>query len=113
LPDKEPLAARKQWIAGQLKARGELWLDHGAARVIREKGSSLLPVGITQVKGSFSRGEVVSCLSPDGEEVARGLSNYSADEARKLAGHPSDLIPTLLGYEDEPELIHRDNLVIV
>jgi len=113
LPDKEPLAARKQWIAGQLKAKGELWLDVGAARVIREKGTSLLPVGVTRVEGRFMRGEVVTCRAPDGEEIARGLSNYSADEARKLAGHPSEKIPTLLGYEDEPELIHRDNLVVL
>jgi glutamate 5-kinase len=113
LPDKEPLAARKQWIAGQLKAKGELWLDNGAARVIREKGTSLLPVGVTRVEGGFMRGEVVCCRAPDGEEIARGLANYSADEARKLAGHPSEQIRTLLGYEDEPELIHRDNLVIL
>jgi glutamate 5-kinase len=113
MPDKEPLAARKQWIAGQLKAKGELWLDDGAARVIREKGTSLLPVGVTRVEGKFMRGEVVCCRAPDGEEIARGLSNYSADEARKLAGHPSEQIRSLLGYEDEPELIHRDNLVIL
>jgi glutamate 5-kinase len=65
------------------------------------------------VEGRFMRGEVVTCRAPDGEEIARGLSNYSADEARKLAGHPSEKIPTLLGYEDEPELIHRDNLVVL
>ncbi len=112
-PDKEPLAARKQWIAGQLKPRGSLQLDAGASRVIRESGRSLLPVGVTAVKGDFERGEVVSCISDQGLEVARGLVNYSAAEARKIQGRPSEEIEKLLGYVDEPELIHRDNLVLL
>ena len=112
-PDREPLVARKQWIAGQLKPKGRVWLDDGASKVIRTAGRSLLPVGVTRVEGDFDRGEVISCLSPDSMEVARGLSNYASQEARKLAGHPSEQIESLLGYQDEPELIHRDNLVIL
>jgi glutamate 5-kinase len=112
-PDREPLAARKQWIAGQLAAKGELVLDPGAARVVRESGRSLLPVGVTHVKGTFSRGDVVTCLDPDGRPVARGLVNYSADEARRIMRHKADEIERILGYVDEPELIHRDNLVLL
>jgi glutamate 5-kinase len=88
-------------------------LDAGAVRMIREGGKSLLPVGVTRVQGEFGRGEVVACLDPQGREVARGLVNYSAAEATRIAGKPSDVIETVLGYVDEPELIHRDNLVIV
>ena len=112
-PAHGPLAARKQWLANQLKVSGKLMLDAGAAKVIRESGSSLLPIGVTEVEGSFVRGEVVACLGPDGHEVARGLVNYDADEARKIQGKPSGQIEHLLGYVDEPELIHRDNLVLV
>ncbi|MFW2133116.1 PUA domain-containing protein, partial [Ectothiorhodospira haloalkaliphila] len=112
-PDREPLAARKQWIAGQLVSRGELLLDAGAARVIKEAGRSLLPVGVTHVKGRFSRGEVVTCLDPDGRPVARGLVNYAADEARRIMGRRGDEIESILGYVDEPELMHRDNLVVL
>ncbi|OOG24928.1 glutamate 5-kinase [Thioalkalivibrio denitrificans] len=112
-PDREPIAARKQWIAGQLVSKGELVLDSGAARVVRESGRSLLPVGVTHVKGSFSRGDVVTCLDPDGRPVARGLVNYSADESRRIMRHKADEIEGILGYVDEPELIHRDNLVLL
>ncbi|SFM26946.1 glutamate 5-kinase [Ectothiorhodospira mobilis] len=112
-PDQEPLAARKRWIAGQLVSKGELVLDAGAARVIREAGRSLLPVGVTHVKGRFSRGEVVTCLDPDGRPVARGLVNYAADEARRIMRRKADEIEHILGYVDEPELIHRDNLVVL
>lgn len=112
-PDQEPLAARKRWIAGQLVSKGELVLDAGAARVIREAGRSLLPVGVTHVKGRFSRGEVVTCLDPDGRPVARGLVNYAADEARRIMRRKADEIELILGYVDEPELIHRDNLVVL
>ena len=106
------MAARKRWLAGQLQARGKLTLDAGAVRVLRESGRSLLPVGVTKAEGQFQRGELVICLAPDGGEVARGLVNYSAEEARRIIGKPSDRIETLLGYVDEPELIHRDNLVL-
>ena len=113
LPDKEPLVARKQWIASQLKANGALHLDAGATRVIRESGRSLLPVGVTQVVGEFARGDVVSCISDAGEEIARGLVNYGAEEARKIRGQPTEAIERILGYVDDPELIHRDNLVVL
>ena len=110
---KEPLAARKQWLAGQLKVRGRLQLDAGAVRVLREQGRSLLPVGVTGVEGEFARGELVTCVGPDGAEVACGLVNYSAEESRRIMGQPSDRIEQLLGYVDEPELIHRDDFVVL
>lgn len=110
---QEPLAARKQWLAGQLKVRGRLRLDAGAVQVLRESGRSLLPVGVTAVEGDFERGELVACLGPDGSEVARGLVNYSAEESRRIMGQPSDRIEQVLGYVDEPELIHRDDFVLL
>lgn len=111
-PGEVPLAARKRWLAGQLRAHGQLRLDAGAAHVLRTSGKSLLPVGVKGVEGYFDRGAVVVCIDPDNREIARGLVNYNADEARKIMGHPSDRIVDLLGYVDEPELIHRDNLVL-
>jgi glutamate 5-kinase len=108
-----PDAARKRWLAGQLQARGQLELDPGAVRVLREAGRSLLAVGVRAVRGNFQRGELVACVDADGREVARGLVNYSADEARRIQGQPSSAIESLLGYVDEEELIHRDNLVLV
>lgn len=113
LPRQEPIAARKQWLAGQLKVKGRLVLDDGAIRVLRDKGKSLLPVGVTAVDGIFVRGELVSCVGSDGSEIARGLVNYNADETRKLMGKPSDRIEAILGYVGEPELIHRDDLVLI
>jgi glutamate 5-kinase len=112
-PASTPMAARKRWLAGQLQARGRLVLDDGAVRVLKQAGRSLLPVGVTRVEGNFRRGELVSCHAPDGNAVARGLVNYAADEARRIIGQPSERIEQLLGYVDEPELIHRDNLVLV
>lgn len=112
-PDTEPLAARKQWLAGQLQTKGRLWLDAGAAKVVREAGRSLLPVGVIACEGHFARGEVVSCLDPEAREVARGLVNYSAEETRRILGRPSTEIEQILGYVDEEELIHRDNLVLL
>ena len=113
LPGREPLAARKRWLAGQAQVCGRLVLDEGAVRVLREAGRSLLAVGVTAVAGDFRRGEVVACVDGQGHEVARGLVNYSAAETRKILGQPSDRIEALLGYVDEPELVHRDNLVLV
>ncbi|MCX7945419.1 MAG: glutamate 5-kinase [Hydrogenophilus sp.] len=107
-----PLTARKQWLADHLKTAGALWLDPGAVEALRA-GKSLLPVGVTRVEGEFGRGAVVSCLSPDGQEIARGLVNYPAHEAARIAGHPSSAIEAILGYLDEEELIHRDNLVLL
>ncbi len=109
---QEPQAARKRWIAGQLQTRGILTLDDGAVTVLRDKGKSLLPVGVKGVKGDFTRGDMVICVAPDGTEIARGLVNYSAEEARKIIGRPSGDILTQLGYKDDDELVHRDNLVL-
>lgn len=112
-PAQEPLAARKQWLAGRLQVKGRLRLDAGAVRVVREAGKSLLPVGVVDVSGEFQRGELVACDGPDGIEIARGLANYSAAEAKRIKGCSSEKIAELLGYVDEPELIHRDNLVLL
>jgi glutamate 5-kinase len=109
----QPIAARKQWLAGHLQVRGKLMLDEGAVRVLRESGRSLLPVGVRELSGDFTRGELVSCVGPDGREVAKGLVNYSAEEARRIIGLPTQRIQEVLGYCDYAELIHRDNLVLV
>ena len=108
-----PVDARKQWIAGQLRSRGELTIDDGAVRALRNSGVSLLPIGVTVVIGNFHRGDVVTVLDSAGNEIARGLSNYSDHEARAIMGHASNEIEGLLGYMDEPELIHRDNLALI
>ena len=107
------VAARKQWLAGQLRATGKLRLDAGAVKVIRDGGKSLLPVGVKAIEGAFTRGEIVSCLDPEGREVARGLVNYGSEEATRIIGKASDKIESILGYIDEPELIHRDNMVVL
>jgi glutamate 5-kinase len=107
-----PLAARKQWLADHLTVAARLKLDAGAARAVQRDGKSLLPIGVVAVEGDFERGAVVACLDPDGREVARGLVNYSAAEARRIMRKPSSAIASILGYMDEPELIHRDNLVL-
>jgi len=107
------LAARKTWMAGHLKTSGALTLDAGAANVLRGQGKSLLPIGVTAVSGVFERGAVVSCLAPDGMEIARGLVNYSAAETAKILRRASADIEALLGYVAEPELIHRNNLVLL
>jgi glutamate 5-kinase len=113
LPDSNPMAARKQWLAGRLKVAGMLKLDEGAVKVLKHSGKSLLPVGVTSVAGDFARGEMVACVAPDGTEIARGLVNYDALEAAKICGKASSEIAAILGYIDEPELIHRDNLVLL
>jgi glutamate 5-kinase len=110
--DTEPMTARQQWLVGYLKPKGTIVLDEGAVKVVCEKGSSILAVGVKEVTGKFTRGELVSCMDQQGKEVARGLINYNADEAQKIMGSPSKAIESLLGYVDEPELIHRDNLVV-
>lgn len=111
IAEKAALAARKQWMADHLQMRGRLVLDDGAAKALAAGGKSLLPVGVKLVQGEFERGEVIACVDGQGQEIARGLVNYSAAEARRIAGRPSAEIESLLGYVDEPELIHRDNLV--
>jgi len=111
-PAQGVMAARKRWIAGQLQARGRLHLDAGAAQVLRDKGKSLLPVGVNKVEGDFGRGDLVLCLDPDGREVARGLVNYDAAESQRILGLASSKVQAALGYPGAPELIHRDNLVL-
>ena len=113
VPVQEPEAARKRWLAGHLQVHGKLTLDAGAVRVLRESGRSLLAVGVKGVSGGFSRGEVVSCVDEQGREVARGLVNYDAQETKRIMGQSSSRIQEILGYVDEEELIHRDNLVLV
>ncbi|MGE5129914.1 MAG: glutamate 5-kinase [Sphingomonadaceae bacterium] len=108
-----PLAARKQWLADHLAVAGRLMLDAGAVKALLRDGKSLLPIGVTGVSGGFERGEVVACVDPDGHEIARGLVNYSATEARLIMRRPSADIEATLGYVDEPELINRDNLVLI
>jgi len=110
---QEPMVARKQWIAGHLQLKGRLTLDEGAVNALCHKGKSLLSVGVIAVSGDFKRGEVVACVDGRGTVVAKGLANYSAVEAGKILKQDSKNIISILGYMDEPELMHRDNLVLV
>jgi len=107
------MAARKQWLADHLQVRGRLTLDAGAIKALRVDGKSLLPIGVFEVSGMFERGEVVSCCDESKAEIARGLINYNAAETRRILRTPSTEIEARLGYVDEPELIHRDNLVLL
>ena len=111
-PDNERMTARQQWLVGHLHPQGQIILDDGAVEVIRQQGKSVLPVGVKMIEGDFKRGDLVICLDMNGQEIACGLANYSANEANKIKGNPSTAIEELLGYVDEPELIHRDNLVV-
>lgn len=108
-----PLAARRQWLADHLQVAGRVRVDDGAARALTGQGKSLLPIGVIDIEGEFPRGAVVACIDPQGRDIARGLVNYGADEARRIARRPSREIEAILGYVDEPELIHRDNLVLL
>lgn len=110
--DQQPIAARKQWLAGHLQSRGTLVLDDGAVTVVLEQGKSVLPVGVKSVTGNFTRGDMIICVDLQGNEIARGLVNYSSDDARKIIGQATTKIESLLGYKDFDELIHRDNLVL-
>jgi glutamate 5-kinase len=107
------LAARKQWMVDHLQLRGAVCVDDGAVAKLRDEGKSLLPIGVLEVLGEFVRGDVIAVRSLTGVELARGLANYSAAEARLIARKPSSQIEALLGYANEPELIHRTNLVLV
>ncbi|MHB8353865.1 MAG: glutamate 5-kinase [Burkholderiales bacterium] len=107
------LTARKQWLADHLQIKGQLTLDEGAVRALSLQGKSLLPIGVMAVSGHFERGELVRCMDEAGHEIARGLINYDADETAKILKKPSEAIEAVLGYIDEEELIHRDNLVIL
>lgn len=107
------LVARKQWLAGHMRCAGELRLDDGAVDVLVNRNASLLPIGVKAVRGVFNRGEVVACLAPDGTEIARGLVNYPSDECKQIIGKASNQIPEILGYQDDPELINRENLILM
>jgi glutamate 5-kinase len=111
LPPANPTAARKRWIAGALKPVGALVVDDGALKALRS-GKSLLPAGVTAVEGAFKRGDSVVVRDRAGREVARGLSAYSDEDARRIAGHKSGEIEALLGYRGRDEMIHRDDLVL-
>lgn len=113
VPDIAPYAARKRWLAAQLQSRGCLVLDDGAVRILKDAGKSLLAVGVKRAEGAFKRGDLVTCVDLQGREVARGLVNYGSNEVAKIAGKPSSLFESLLGYADDEELIHRDNLVVI
>ncbi len=106
------LAARKQWLADHLQVTGSVVLDDGAIQALRA-GKSLLPIGISRVDGEFQRGAVIACWDEQGHDIARGLSNYNDQEARRIARHTSSDISTVLGYGGDAELIHRDNLVLL
>ncbi|MCA3124124.1 MAG: glutamate 5-kinase [Rhodocyclaceae bacterium] len=112
VPDTAPMAARKQWLADQLQVRGQVTVDAGAVRALLVEGKSLLSIGATAVSGDFDRGELVRCIGPDGTEIARGLANYPSSEVARILGVRSGDIEVRLGYVVEPELIHRDNLVV-
>lgn len=113
VPDNNQIAARKQWIAGQVQANGVLHLDNGASIAIQKKGTSLLPIGVENSEGDFKRGDIVDCKNPQGITVARGLINYASHEVKQLYRTPSQNISEILGYTGDEELIHRDNLVIL
>jgi glutamate 5-kinase len=112
VPDQAPMAARKQWLADQLQLRGEVALDEGAVRALCEEGKSLLPIGAVSARGDFDRGDLVRCVDRTGTEVARGLINYTAAETVRILGVRSAEIEAILGFVLEPELIHRDNMVV-
>ena len=111
--DRTSMGARKQWLADHVRLAGQLTLDGGAVRALTQDGKSLLPIGVIAVVGNFERGEVVGCYAQDGREIARGLVNYGALDAAKIVRKPSAEIEAILGYVDEAELIHRDNLVLL
>jgi glutamate 5-kinase len=108
-----PLAARKQWMADHLQTAGQLILDAGAVKKLQTEGKSLLPIGVLEVRGEFGRGDVVTCYAESGVAIARGLINYTSTDANRIKRHASHEIETLLGFVEEPELIHRDNLVLI
>ncbi|EAR10122.1 glutamate 5-kinase [Reinekea blandensis] len=112
-PDLAPIAARKQWLAGHLQMKGEIVVDDGAEQALLKQGKSLLAVGVKAVSGDFQRGECVVVRNLKGVELARGLVNYDVLDASRIIGQPTGAIESILGYLNEPELIHRDNLVIV
>jgi len=107
------LTARKQWMADHLQTAGQVTLDAGAVKKLSHEGKSLLPIGVIAVGGEFGRGDVITCVDESGRAIARGISNYASSEARRIMRHPSSEIAAILGFVEEPELIHRDNMVLV
>lgn len=107
------LTARKQWMADHLQTAGKVVLDAGAVGKLTAEGKSLLPIGVVEVAGEFGRGDVITCVDEQGRAVARGMSNYSSSDARRIMRRPSSEILSILGFEEEPELIHRDNMVLL
>jgi glutamate 5-kinase len=112
-PPETRLGSRKHWLAFTARPRGDLLIDEGAAAALRERGRSLLPAGVTDVRGEFGIGDVVRCVDPSGREVARGLVAYSAAEVARIRGLPTRQIVPVLGYSNGSEVIHRDDLVVV
>ena len=112
-PSSSVLHARKQWIADHLRSSGKLILDAGAAAALLGKHTSLLPVGVVGVEGEFLRGDVVSCVTAEGREVARGLVNYASEDAVRICRAHTEEIAQRLGYMEQPEMVHRDNMVII
>jgi len=113
LAKQATIAARKQWLADHLQVKGRITLDAGAVKALVADRKSLLPVGVSAASGDFERGEAVSCIDETGKEIARGLINYNSTDTRRILRTPSNRIESILGYVDEPELIHRDNLVLL
>lgn len=113
VPKRSKLGSRKRWIAFGARSKGQLTVDDGASRALREEGKSLLPSGIVSVSGDFQAGDAVGVVNASNHEIGRGLTNYSSDEIRRIAGRKSDEIQKALGYEGAPEVIHRDNLVVL
>ncbi|MFT9165742.1 MAG: PUA domain-containing protein, partial [Komagataeibacter saccharivorans] len=111
LPAPDARSARKNWIAGSLTPAGHAVIDDGAVQALI-MGSSLLPAGVTEVTGDFDRGDLIAVLDRQGQKIACGLAAYAADEARRIAGHQSERIEALLGWQGTDELIHRDDLVL-
>lgn len=107
------LTARKQWMADHLQTAGQVTLDAGAVKKLSNEGKSLLPIGVIAVGGEFGRGDVITCIDESGRAIARGMTNYASSEARRIMRHPSSEIAAILGFVEEPELIHRDNMVLV
>jgi glutamate 5-kinase len=111
--EQTPISKRKAWLAGHVRTSGRVVIDSGAARVLRDQGRSLLPIGVIEVEGEFARGDVITVVDQTSKVIARGIANYSHDDAAKIVRKPTSQIESTLGYIDEPELIHRDNLVVV
>jgi glutamate 5-kinase len=112
LPAMHAIRGRRRWIGSTAEIAGRILVDAGAARAVVTRGSSLLPIGITDVVGPFAKGDAVALVDPDGRTIAQGLTNYSASEIQRILGQPSDRIAAILGYCPYAEVVHRDNMVL-